>query len=68
LRARWRLAARRQTGDFVSCTAYPDCDYIGIRVPSVASQVPQVLGTMEEVEGKVTDASRSELIETAARG
>jgi hypothetical protein len=40
-------------GDFVACTAYPDCDYVGDpRAESSSRKCPKCSGPMEEVEGK----------------
>ena len=40
-------------GDFVACTAYPDCDYIGDpRAEPSLSRCHKCSGPMEEVEGK----------------
>ena len=40
-------------GDFVACTAYPDCDYVGDpRAEPSPRKCPKCSGPMEEAEGK----------------
>ena len=40
-------------GDFVACTAYPDCDYIGEpRAEPSPLKCNKCSGPMEEIEGK----------------
>ena len=47
-----RLRVRKH-GDFVACTAYPDCDYVGDpRAEPSLRTCHKSSGPMEEVEGK----------------
>lgn len=40
-------------GDFVACTGYPDCDYMGdARAEPSSRKCPKCSGPMEELEGK----------------